>query len=200
MSKNGYMFTLEHVQTEFLGGFNKFVVQYATDAMAVSGLGTNGQGVSAVRLENMDLNKMMRVMDHGSISLSENVDMMYQMNYTQTGFKGSDKKDEKWLSVGVRPMYYWNDIMSTALELGYDQVENAIDNGVTGKKAKDSNVSKITIAQQWSAGRGTFARPSVRVFGTYAKWNKDSKGKVGGAAYADKTDGFTFGVQMEAWW
>ncbi|MGI9274562.1 MAG: carbohydrate porin [Endozoicomonas sp.] len=167
--------------------------------MAVGGLGANGSGVSAMRLKDGDLNKMSRVLNHGSVSLSENIDMLYNAMYTETSFRGSDKKDEKWLTIGVRPMYYWNDIMSTAVELGYDQVKNAIDNDGTGS-AKDSRVSKITVAQQWSAGRGTFARPQIRAFGTYAKWNKDSMGKVGGDAYALDTDGYTFGVQMEAWW
>ncbi|WP_263080503.1 maltoporin [Endozoicomonas sp. Mp262] len=194
MDENGYMLTLEHTQSNLFGGFNKFVVQYATDAMTKAGVGTDGKGISALSSDNLDGNKLYRIIDHGVVGLGEDVEMQYQALYSHMSFKDSNKNDEKWFSVGVRPVYFWNDIMSTAVELGYDHVKNGIGNN------KDSKVGKITIAQQWSAGRGYWARPQIRVFGTYAKWNDDSKGQVGGAAFADETSGFTFGVQMEAWW
>ncbi len=197
MDDKGYMLTLEHTQAEFFGGFNKVVVQYATDAMTYHGFGTNGQGVSAITSDNLDGNKFYRVMDHGVVGLGQDVEMQYLASYSKLSFKNSSKKDQTWMSVGVRPVYFWNDIMSSAVELGYDQVDNAFQ---TSGAWKDSKVGKITIAQQWSAGRGYWARPQIRVFGTYAKWNDDSKGQVGGSAFADKTNGFTFGVQMEAWW
>lgn len=197
LDDNGYMLTAEHVQTEFFGGFNKFVVQYATDAMTVGGLGTNGADINVMDSANLDGDKFYRIINHGSITLSENVDMMYNAMYTKMSFKESGKKNQNWLSVGVRPMYYWNDFMSTALELGYDQVENSIEKD---DKFRDSRVTKVTIAQTWSPGRGTFVRPEIRAFATYANWNSDSKGHVGGDAYVDDTSGYTFGVQMEAWW
>ncbi|WP_256937792.1 carbohydrate porin, partial [Enterobacter chuandaensis] len=37
-SKDGWMFTAEHTQS-MLKGYNKFVVQYATDAMTTQGKG-----------------------------------------------------------------------------------------------------------------------------------------------------------------
>ena len=197
MDDNGYMITLEHTQGEFFGGFNKVVVQYATDAMTAHGFGTNGQGVSGMSSDNLDGNKFYRVMDHGVVGLGENVEMQYLASYSKLSFKTDGKKDQSWISAGVRPVYFWNDTMSSAVELGYDQVENAFE---SNGEWKDSKVGKITIAQQWSAGRGYWARPQIRVFGTYAKWNDDSKGRVGGSAFSNQTNGFTFGVQMEAWW
>ena len=194
MDDNGYMLTLEHTQGDFFGGFNKLVFQYATDAMTASGVGTDGKGVSALDSDQLDGDKIYRLIDHGVIGLGENIEMQYQALYSQLSFKDSSKNDEKWMSFGVRPVYFWDDIMSTAVELGYDQVKNGIDN------EKDSKLTKLTVAQQWSAGRGYWARPQIRVFGTYANWNDDSKGKIGGEAFANDTDGFTFGVQMEAWW
>ncbi len=193
----GYMLTLEHTQSAFAGGFNKLVFQYAADAMTYSGLGTNGQGVSGLTSSQLDGDKLYRIMDHGVVGLGDNVEMQYLVNYTTLSFKEDGKPDQKWLSLGVRPVYFWNDIMSTAVEVGYDNVSNAFK---AGTEWKHSSLGKVTIAQQWSAGRGYWARPQIRVFGTYARWNDDSKGKVGGEAFADKTQGFTFGVQMEAWW
>ena len=43
-------------------------------------------------------------------------------------------------------------------------------------------------------------RPELRLFATYAGWNDNAKGSVGGAAFADKTSGLTVGAQVEAWW
>ena len=197
VADDGYMLTVEHTQGNFFGGFNKFVVQHARDSMVRDALGTNGAGISSFKHSNLSGDKLSRVINHGSVSLGSNVDMLYNAMYTKMSYNESSRKNENWLSVGVRPMYYWNDIMSTAVELGYDQVENGI---YEDSQYKDSKVSKVTIAQQWSPGRGTFVRPQIRAFATYAKWNKDSKGHVGGDAYINDTNGYTFGVQMEAWW
>ncbi len=198
MDDTGYMLTLEHTQGEFFGGFNKFVVQYATDAMTAHCLGSNGQGVSALTSDNLDGNDFYRIMDHGVVGLGENVEMQYLASYNNLSFKETGKPDQTWISLGVRPVYFWNDIMSTAVELGYDQVDNAFK--TDAGDWKDSKLTKLTVAQQWPAGRGYWARPQIRVFGTYANWNDDSKGQIGGEAFANDTDGFTFGVQMEAWW
>lgn len=192
---SGYMFTAEHVQGNFFGGFNKVVVQYAADAMTAWGIGTNGQGISGINANNYDGNSLMRLMDHGVVHLGENTEMQYVAGYTKLSFE--QKPDQTWMTFGVRPVYFWNDIMSTAVEVGYDNVKNAFeDNG----QWKDSDLTKVTIAQQWSAGKGYWARPQIRVFATYASWNEDSKGRIGGDAFANETDGLTFGVQMEAWW
>ena len=197
LEEKGYMLTAEHTQGNFFGGFNKFIVQYATDAMTAHGFGTNGQGISALESSNLDGQDFYRIMDHGVVSLGKNIEMQYLASYNNLSFSTAGKDNQTWISVGARPVYFWNDIMSTALEVGYDQVENSIN--INGSM-KDSKLTKVTIAQQWSAGRGYWARPQVRVFGTYAKWNDASKGRVGGEAFADKTNGVTFGVQMEAWW
>ena len=200
MEERGYMLSLEHTQVSFLGdnSFNKFILQYAADAMTIGALGSNGTGVSALKSDKLSGNKLYRILDHGSVSLSDDIDMMYQAMFTSISYKESGKKDQNWISLGIRPMYYWNDIMSTAIEVGFDNVTNAV--GEDDNKDKTSQLAKLTLAQQWSAGRGSFARPQIRVFGTYAKWNDDSKGHIGGKAYNDDTSGFTFGVQMEAWW
>ena len=47
-SKDGWLFTAEHTQS-VLKGFNKFVVQYATDSMTSQGKGlSQGSGVAYV--------------------------------------------------------------------------------------------------------------------------------------------------------
>ncbi|MBA7856291.1 maltoporin [Enterobacter cloacae complex sp. 2024EL-00215] len=200
-SKDGWMFTAEHTQS-MLKGFNKFVLQYATDSMT-----SNGKG----RPEGGSINNngdMWRVLDHGAISLGDSWDLMYVGMYQDINLDNNN--GTKWWTVGVRPMYKWTPIMSTLLEVGYDNVKS--------QKTDDTNSQyKITLAQQWQAGDSIWSRPAIRVFATYAKWdekwgyaNSDSgAGYDSGIAYSDTSaktfsrgdsDEWTFGAQMEIWW
>ncbi|EMJ7958299.1 MULTISPECIES: maltoporin [Enterobacter] len=200
-SKDGWMFTAEHTQS-MLKGFNKFVLQYATDSMT-----SNGKG----RPEGGSINNngdMWRVLDHGAISLGDSWDLMYVGMYQDINLDNNN--GTKWWTVGVRPMYKWTPIMSTLLEVGYDNVKSQKTNDI-------NNQYKITLAQQWQAGDSIWSRPAIRVFATYAKWDEkwgyansnSGAGYDSGVAYSDTSaktfsrgdsDEWTFGAQMEIWW
>ncbi|MEF3088859.1 maltoporin [Raoultella sp. WB_B2P2-3] len=200
-SKDGWMLTAEHTQS-MLKGYNKFVLQYATDAMT-----SNGKGIPQGGSINND-GSLWRVLDHGAISLGDSWDLMYVGMYQDINLDNNN--GTKWWTVGVRPMYKWTPIMSTLLEVGYDNVESQ-------KTGDNNNQYKITLAQQWQAGDSIWSRPAIRVFATYAKWdekwgyaNGDSgAGYTSGVAYNDTSaktfsrgdnDEWTFGAQMEIWW
>ncbi|MGC7590813.1 maltoporin [Bisgaard Taxon 46] len=182
-TKRGYMFTVEHTQGNFFGGFNKFTVQYAKDAMT----SWNNGHAQGSKVENRG--HMLRVIDQGVVQFSDKFETMYALIYQKTKLK--NKQGNTWLSAGVRPMYKWTNTMSSLVELGYDRVKEQ----ATGKK---NDLTKVTLAQQWQAGSSIWARPAIRVFGTYAHWND----KFGGRAGTPKAkDGeFIYGVQFEAWW
>ncbi|MCL2895264.1 maltoporin [Brenneria tiliae] len=191
-SKDGVMMTAEHVQG-MLGGFNKFVVQYATDSMTSWNVG-HSEGAS---INNNG--SMLRILDHGAIQMGEDWEMMYVAMYQDTDL--DNQNGSTWYTVGVRPMYKWTPIMSTLLEVGYDNVKSQR----TGDR---NNQYKVTLAQQWQAGSSIWSRPAIRVFATYANWD-EKWGTDGGIAYSDTAtttysrgddDEVTFGVQFEAWW
>ncbi|XPE60982.1 carbohydrate porin [Shigella flexneri] len=166
-SKDGWLFTAEHTQS-VLKGFNKFVVQYATDSMTSQGKGlSQGSGVAFDNekfAHNINNNgHMLRILDHGAISMGDNWDMMYVGMYQDINWDNDN--GTKWWTVGIRPMYKWTPIMSTVMEIGYDNVESQR----TGDK---NNQYKITLAQQWQAGDSIWSRPAIRVFATYAKWDE----------------------------
>ncbi len=200
-SKDGWMFTAEHTQS-ILKGYNKFVLQYATDAMT-----SNGKGVPQGGSINND-GSMWRVLDHGAVSLADDWDMMYVAMYQDINLDNNN--GTKWWTVGVRPMYKWTPIMSTLLEVGYDNVKSQ-------KTGDSNNQYKITLAQQWQAGDSIWSRPAIRLFATYAKWDEkwgyangeSGAGYTSGVAYNDTSaktfsrgdsDEWTFGAQMEIWW
>ncbi len=198
-SKDGWMLTAEHTQS-MLKGFNKFVLQYATDSMTSSGKGVP-QGGSI----NND-GSMWRVLDHGAISLGDSWDLMYVGMYQNLDM--DNDLGTEWYTVGIRPMYKWTPIMSTLLEVGYDNVKS--------QQTSDRNSQyKITLAQQWQAGDSIWSRPAIRVFATYAKWDEEwgyIKNGNNVSKYAAATnsgisttsrgdsDEWSFGAQMEIWW
>lgn len=201
-SKDGWMFTAEHTQT--IGtGFNKFVVQYATDALTSHGKGRNEGGSI-----NND-GHLLRLLDHGSISMGDRWDMMYVGMYQDTDLDNNN--GARWWTVGVRPMFKWTPIMSTLLEVGYDNVKSQ-------RTDSTNDQIKVTLAQQWQAGDSIWSRPAIRVFATYAKWDEEwgyatssdnTAGYTTGYAYNDTSartfsrgdnDEWTFGAQMEIWW
>ncbi len=201
-TKDGVMFTAEHTQSIY-SGYNKFVVQYATDAMTDSGTGNaigKAQGSSVYNNGHM-----LRLIDHGAIDFNDTWSMMYVAMYQNVD--RDNNNGTTWYTVGVRPMYKWTPIMSTLLEVGYDNVKS--------QRTGDRNDQyKITLAQQWQAGSSIWSRPAIRIFGTYANWNEKwgyntDSGVNNGLAMNDtstttysrgKNNEFAFGAQMEVWW
>lgn len=78
-------------------------------------------------------------------------------------------------------------------EFGY-----GVDPQADGERSRD--LKKLTLAQQWSAGRSFWARPQIRVFATYAQWDGGRYQAASESIDAGDDDGLTFGVQAEAWW
>ena len=202
-TKDGWMFTGEHTQS-MLKGFNKFVVQYATNSMI-------SQGKGQARGGSVDNDgHLIRILDHGAITLADNWDLMYVGMYQD--IDRDNQQGTTWYTVGIRPMYKWTPIMSTLLEVGYDNVKS--------QQTSDRNDQyKITLAQQWQAGDSIWSRPAIRVFATYAKWDEkwgyvktDTQGNFSSAAAGNgavtpfgttsrgDSDEWTFGAQMEIWW
>ncbi|WP_196481017.1 carbohydrate porin, partial [Enterobacter asburiae] len=153
---------------------------------------------------------LIRILDHGAITLADKWDLMYVGMYQD--IDRDNNQGTTWYTVGVRPMYKWTPIMSTLLEVGYDNVKSQ----QTGDR---NDQYKITLAQQWQAGDSIWSRPAIRVFATYAKWDEkwgyvktDSEGNFSSTAASNSTvtpfgttsrgdsDEWTFGAQMEIWW
>ncbi|MDQ9158825.1 maltoporin [Citrobacter portucalensis] len=214
-SKDGWMFTAEHTQS-MLKGYNKFVVQYATDSMTTQGKGLSqgSYGSSSITIDGVNYannvvnnnGSLFRVLDHGAISLGDKWDLMYVGMYQNLDM--DNDLGTEWYTVGIRPMYKWTPIMSTLLEVGYDNVKS--------QQTGDRNSQyKITLAQQWQAGDSIWSRPAIRVFATYAKWDEEwgyIKNGNNVSKYAAATnsgisttsrgdsDEWSFGAQMEIWW
>ena len=104
--------------------------------------------------------------------------------------------------MGGRTSYAFTQQFKLVGEIGHDQVDAS---GGTRK------LSKFTVAPTWSPnGPGFFERPEIRLYYTYATWNKAAQEAANllaeGSALSDTgafgsaRNGSNFGVQVEYWW
>jgi maltoporin len=188
-SSSGWAVGLFHRTPEeaFLNGYNQFSVQYG------EGAAYNFQSTLSSAGPHLDDAWHFRVTDHFTIQPWKQFAVQAVALYDKNHFGGPDS-DNAWYSVGARPVFFFTDRFSMALEAGIDWVNS-------DPLHKDGRLWKVTFAPlQISRGEKFFSRPQLRAYVTYAGWSNDFKGSVGGTPYMDDTAGFSYGIQAEAWW
>ncbi|MEZ8099226.1 maltoporin LamB [Vibrio bivalvicida] len=167
-------------------GFNQTVFQYGTNGygkqMADWGAGSYYDRDGGTQNEASGF----RILNWGVMNLGKSWEMGHQLAYMSGSDLGTSKTDKDQYSVVVRPMYKWNDTMRTIFEAGINKGE---DNKV------DFGQSKLTVAQAWAMGDSFWARPEIRVYGSYiSDLEDDNKFGTG-----EDTE-LVAGIQVEAWW
>lgn len=188
-SSSGWAVGLFHRTKEeaFLGGYNQFSIQYG------AGAAYNFQSTLDSAGPHLDDAWHFRVTDHFTIQPWKQFAVQAVGLYDKIHYGGSNS-DNEWYSIGARPVVFWTDRFSTALEAGIDWVNSE-------PLHKDGHLWKVTFAPlQISRGEKFFSRPQLRMYVTYAGWSEDFKGSVGGTPYMDDTQGLSYGIQAEAWW
>lgn len=205
--------TVQH-QLPILGGNNKLAFQYGTG--------------SASPLNNYPAfdapsgSKQWRVVEHLMFQPTSEISGSFVFVYedlTERYASTNVHNNHKSWTVGVRPAYSFNDWFKLAAEVGYQSVEskNAAD---TGTAADAAGLFKFTVAPTITpppGPGGTFwTRPELRLFATFASWNKaaqadrvDAGGIFGQGAcvaggttngvFGCDTNGITIGAQVETW-
>ena len=188
----GWAITAQHVQANFLGGKNKFALQYGEGPG--TGLGYTGDP----RLDTSS--KSYRAVEFFDWQLTPRfggqVEAVYQKDIRPDG------QDQNWISLGIRPAYALTEQFKLVTELGHDQIEAP---GGTRK------LSKFTFAPTWSPkGPDFWARPEVRLYYTYARWNEAARRAANelaagsalsdSGAFGNALHGSNVGVQVEYWW
>jgi maltoporin len=188
-------------------GFHQTILQYGTNGYGVQAANFWGSGTYYARgTEAFNDASGFRLINWGVMNLGESWEMGHQLAYLSgSDVGGSDANgdytnknfDIDQYSVVVRPMYKWNDTMRTIFEAGYNAGERIIGdkaNPLMGLDTEDFGNAKFTVAQAWAMGDSFWARPEIRVYGSYIldTENKD-------AFNGDDTE-YVFGIQAEAWW
>ncbi|TBW12945.1 carbohydrate porin [Azotobacter chroococcum subsp. isscasi] len=192
---SGWAAIVQHRQKDFLGlggRNNTLALQYGR------GSGTGLSYTGDPSLNNGD--KSWRLVDYFDWQVTERfggqLGIVYQKDIRPDG------DDQRWLSIGVRPVYAFSEQFKLIAELGRDQVKAP---GGTRK------LTKFTIAPTWSpSGPGFWTRPEIRFYYTYAAWNEaaqraattmDPESALSATGpFGSDRNGANFGVQIEHWW
>ena len=193
---DGWQMSVFHRQAKVLGGGNTFGVQYGVGP----GTGINGPccariGPSGSTLLGSDYTRL-RIFDDIVIQPTRDFSMEFVALY-QRDKNGKDGATT-WTTVGTRPVYAFAENFKLQAELGVSQLKS-------DKTPGTQRLTKLTIAPTISLARDYWARPELRLFVSYGKWNDAASKSVNafnnsGAVYGSDTSGVSYGIHMEAWW
>jgi maltoporin len=194
----GAAFGLLHEATLADGGYNRAMVQYGFGAAA--NFRSNEpdfvayQAAEGDPLTKVDYSEIhhFRLLNDLVLEPSPQWSLQATAVYDHMDIGLSESSEIEWWSFGLRPIYQIDDYLSLAFEAGIDHTDSDLEGS--------GELYKFTIAPQISPGKGYFQRPVLRFFMTYALWSNDFEGLVAPDSYADETEGFSAGVQAEAWW
>ncbi|GAA5556002.1 maltoporin [Acinetobacter schindleri] len=190
-SHSGASIALQHKQK--IGKFdNTLAIQYGYGPG--TGLGYTGN------IHLTDNDQSYRIVEILDSQITD--DLSGQFNFVYQKDQREDNQNEQdWYSAGIRPVYAFSEQFKMIGEFGVDLIE----------RDKTATLTKFTIAPTWSPkGKGFWDRPEVRLYYTYAFWNKEAQ------SFADLNDpdsvlsstgsfgssrhGSNFGLQVEYWW
>jgi maltoporin len=184
---------------------NKFVIQYGSNGFAYIGDFGNHAGDNYTPDTDVET---VRLIDWGTLDAG-NFGLGYSVIWSHKN-SGEKHGDNAWTtnrsgwdySVVVRPEYKWTEYTRTTLELGYSKTKT---NGWVADTTKfeDPDVTKVTLAQQFTPGKGFWSRPAIRFYVSYI--SGDLFANSWNPGYASKNidedeEQITVGTQVEAWW
>jgi maltoporin len=202
-NNSGASLFVQHVHTLGDLGTNKLNLQYGTGpSVTPSGFGGNFTaawfGPAGPASYGSDV-KRARVVDDLSVQVNPSLGGQLMAVYQRDKIPGADLS---WMSLGGRISYAFTNHTKLLVEAGNDTVRPS--------GGSSRSLTKFTIAPAFSADRGFWSRPELRLFYTYARWDQAAQAAADatnpGSAlsstgvFGNTTHGANFGVQAEAWW
>ena len=208
-ANSGALVTLDlntAVNSDSVNLMNHFVVQYGTNGFGY--IGQNGNHAGDNYTPDLD-DTGVRVIDWGTLDAG-NFGLGYSLIWAHVD-NGDDHhaagatwttERSGWIySIVLRPEYKWTEFTRTTLELGYSAQKT--NGNVADVKYEDPDVYKVTLAQQFTPGKGFWTRPAIRFYVSYIGGDEFAEGWAVGYKNKNK-DGdeyqITVGTQVEAWW
>jgi maltoporin len=190
----GWAVTVQHRQQRILGdGVNKLALQYGVGP----GIGLGGTG----SLDSGNDVRRARIVESIYAQLTDRVGGMLTAVYQRDESRDSR---QTWTSAGGRVTYGVSQHFKMQAELGQDWVKPA------GEATR--SLTKLTIAPTWAVASNFWARPELRLFCTYARWNDAARDAAIGSTdpavatlspngvFGNANHGMTVGLQLEGWW
>jgi len=194
---DGWQLSMFHHQKNLPGnGTNKFGLQYGVGpGTGIGGACCSRMGPSGSTLLGSDYTRV-RVFDEVFLQPTRDfgVSLVALYQRDKNGANGSTT----WATIGGRPSYAFTDNFKLQGELGVSTLKSDSTPGT-------ARLTKLTIAPTIALSRDFWSRPELRLFATYGKWNDAAIPALNafnnsGAVYGNDTSGFSYGVQLEAWW
>jgi maltoporin len=177
--QDGFGFTVEHVQDKFFGGGNHIWVQYAQGSTNINQGFGNALADNGTKTYRIVESPSWQVGAFGGQAIAlyqhDKNDTMSWNSYTLGG-RGSwgITKNLKWLT-----------------EIGYSNRKPS-----TGAS---ENLTKITLGPALSTGPDFWKRPELRLYVTYADFNKAAAADLANGLPQGKTNAVSYGAQVEIW-
>lgn len=193
---DGWALALQHQQQGVLGGVNNVVLQFGRGAARAAwsapteGAAALGQLTTALRADALEQAETWRLVDFHLVDKAGWA-MMSALVLEHKDHRDFDGTEQTWLSLGARPMWFLDEHWRVTAELGLDRVMG---------EPRTGSLFKQTLALEWAPKRGFYARPAWRAFVSHAGWSDSLRGLVASPAFADASEGWGAGVQVETWW
>ena len=189
---DGYAFGLRHQRLEWHGGYHAFSIQYGTGA--ASNFSSPGNGTTvADPTPFINKSRQLLAVEQVLFQPNDRFAIMPIFVYQRTKDGNPLHGWDQWVSFGARPEIFFTKHVALAFEGGFDHTHSQ-------SGGYDGWLRKFTISPELKSGDKFFSRPALRAFLTYGDWSDGLRGFVGGVPYANKTNGFTYGLQAEHWW
>ena len=177
--KDGFGFTAEHVQDKFFGGGNHIWVQYAQGSTNINQGFGNAVADSGTKTWRIVESPSWQVGAFGGQAIA-----LYQHDKTDTGSWNSYTLGGRG-SIGITKNLKW------LTEIGYS---NRKPSG-----GKSENLTKLTLGPALSTGPDFWKRPELRLYVTYADFNKAAAQDAQNGLPTNKTNAVSYGAQLEVW-
>jgi maltoporin len=178
--KDGFGLTAEHVQDKFFGGGNHIWVQYAQGSTNIN------QGFGNALADTNT--KTWRVVESPSWQIGSfggQAIALYQHDEEAGGVKWNS------YTLGGRGSFGITKNLKFLTEIGFS--------GRKPNGGSQENLTKVTIGPALSTGPDFWKRPELRLYVTYADFNKAAAQDLANGLPQNKTNAVSYGAQVEIW-
>ena len=182
-------------ERRFAHGQNKLSVQYgngvASSFTAVLGA-PPGRTFAPGEVVDPSNEWQLRIVEDLSLERLGPFSLLVGAVYQETYNGAATQNRLRWTALGVRPSWALDRHFSLQLEAGLDHTWQ--------QDGTEGSLVKVTVGPQISPSPGSYVRPSLRAYVTWARWSDGFVGLVAPVTYGTTNRGLAAGVQLEAWW
>ncbi|MFL6698829.1 MAG: maltoporin [Vitreoscilla sp.] len=177
--QDGFGFTVEHVQDKFFGGGNHIWAQYSQGSTNINQGFGNALADSGTKTYRIVESPSWQIGSFGGQAIA-----LYQHDKTDTTSWNS-------YSIGGRGSFAMSKNLKFLTEVGYS---NRKESG-----GPSENLTKVTIGPALSTGPDFWKRPELRLYATFASFNRAAAEDPQNGLPTNKTSAVSYGAQVEIW-